>query len=208
MNKLSLLAVIGFLVFPILAHAELVILKNGSAVEGLITEKDSQKMKMDVKGVSMTYYWDEIEVIDGVVPTVPAPAPAFVPEPEMVPAVPVVQAKVSELSKKDLILDFIDVFGTRTSLDQNFDQLIKSVPPAQAQEFQKSIKVDDLIEGLVPIYDKYFTAEELQIYIDFYSSPAGRKLVETIPRVMTDSVGVSLKYFKDKIPNASVEKAK
>ncbi len=223
MKKFLPLWVVGFLVVPVLSQAELVILKNGSAVEGRIIEKDGQKVKLEVSGVPMTYYLDEIEVIDGVAPTT-AVSPASVPSapasavsnnlavpavaPAIAPTSPVSKPAPSGLSKKDLILKFIDVFGTRTSLTQNFDQLIKSVPPAQAQEMKKNVNIDELIEGLVPIYDKYFTAEEMESYIYFYSSPAGKKLVETIPHVMTDSVGVSLKYFKTKLPNIPAQEMK
>ena len=209
MNKFFILLVAGLLVVPVLAQAELVILKNGIAVEGTITERAGKKIIMDVKGVPMTYYLDEIEVIDGVVPTPQEePAPAVHTAVPAVAPTPFPQPTPSGLPKKDLILKFIDVFGTRTSLTQNFKQLTKSIPPAQAQEFERSVNVGELIQALVPIYDKYFTEEELQTYIDFFSSPAGKKLVETIPHVMTDSVGVSLKYFKEKLPSAPAPKAK
>lgn len=223
MNSKILLTMMLTAMVPFWAQAETVILKNGSAVEGKIIEKDGRKVKLEVNGVPMTYYLDEIEVIDGVAPTMAvtpspepsAPAPAVsnnlvVPAaaPVVVPAGPVSKPALSGLPKKDLILKFVDVFGTRTSLTQNFDQLIKSAPPAQANEIRKAVNVDEIIEGLVPIYDKYFTQEELQAYIDFYSSPAGRKLVETIPHVMTDSVGVSLKYFKAKLPSIPAEEMK
>ena len=192
------------------AYAEMVILKNGSAVEGVIAEKTGKKIIMDVKGVPMTYYLDEIEVIDGVAPKIQEdPVPAVVPS--VVPAAAqavVARPSISGLSKKDLILRFIDVFGTHTSLMQNFDQLTKSIPPKEAEVFQRSVKVEELIEALVPLYDKYFTEEELQTYVDFYSSPAGKKLVETIPHIMADSVGISLKYFKEKLPSAPAKPKK
>lgn len=204
-KQIYFLTVILVCFFVPAGSAELVILKNGSAVEGKITERVGKKIIMDIKGVAMTYYLDEIEVIDGVVPSAPAPAPVPVTKPAIAPAAHPIPPGTS---KKDLILEFIDVFGTRTSLTQNFEDVIKSAPSKQAKEFQKSVKVDEIIEALVPIYDKYFTPEELQAYIDFYSSPAGKKLVETIPHVMTDSVGVSLKYFQTKLPGIPAQEMK
>jgi hypothetical protein len=208
---------------------------------------------MDVDGVTLTYYLDNIQTINGidagvanpnpgppasaagvVAPPAPVetPAPAAITAPTPGPATqptqsttptppPAVAASAtvtapaavgqmppdafSELqyagiSKHDLILKFIDVFGTRDSLTRNLAELIKRSPPQQGQLIQKAVDIDELIEQLVPIYDKYFTDKDLMRYVDFYSSDSGQKLLQTVPKLMEDSVGVSLKYFKEKLP--------
>jgi hypothetical protein len=98
--------------------------------------------------------------------------------------------------KKDLILKFIDVFGTKKSMYANFAQMMNTLPPAQSEVFQKTFKVDEIIQDLVPLYDKHFTEADLKALIDFYTTPIGRKLVETIPLLMNESVEVSSKYFE------------
>lgn len=107
------------------------------------------------------------------------------------------------VQKKALILKFIDVFGTRTVMTKNLDAMINAISrqrPQEAQKFRDRIKVDEIIERLIPLYDKYFTEEDLKDYITFYSSPQGQKLVASIGSIMRDSVGVSVQYFREKFP--------
>ena len=53
-----------FLSFPIYTLAETVILKSGKTLEGKITDKTDKYIKIDVEGVLLTYYFNEIESID------------------------------------------------------------------------------------------------------------------------------------------------
>jgi uncharacterized protein len=48
-------------------------------------------------------------------------------------------------------------------------------------------RFDDLLEMLIPIYDKYYTNEDLEGLIAFYSTPLGRKLLKNSPDVLRDS---------------------
>ncbi|MDD5585050.1 MAG: hypothetical protein PHV55_08355, partial [Candidatus Omnitrophica bacterium] len=52
-------------------YAETIKLKNGKTVEGKILEKNSSSIKVDISGLSITYYVDEIENIDGVMISIP-----------------------------------------------------------------------------------------------------------------------------------------
>jgi len=47
------------------ASAETILLKSGKVVEGEIIERDKELIKVDFLGMSLTYYLDEIESIDG-----------------------------------------------------------------------------------------------------------------------------------------------
>ena len=79
--------------------------------------------------------------------------------------------------KKALILKFIDVFGTRQALTNNFDVMLKQIEkekPDEAQKIRQRVKIDEIIERLLPIYDRNFTSEDLKAFIDFYGSPRAR----------------------------------
>lgn len=56
--------------------AETVILKSGKIVDGKITEQTDKYIKVDFEGMSLTYYSDEIESIDGKKPG-QAPSPVI-----------------------------------------------------------------------------------------------------------------------------------
>ena len=115
-----------------------------------------------------------------------------------------VRAQEAAMDKKGLILKFIDVFGTKTVLTQNLEAMFKDLgaDDPQAKKIKENIKVDEIIELLVPIYDKQFSEEDLHAFIDFYSSPPGRKLLTGIPVIMRESVEASTKYFQEKFPEA------
>jgi hypothetical protein len=38
-----------------------------------------------------------------------------------------------------------------------------------------------IIADMVPVYERYFTQQEIQKYIDFYSTPEGKKLANSAP---------------------------
>ena len=102
-----------------------------------------------------------------------------------------------------MILKFIDVFGTRQALSNNFDLMLKQIEkekPDEAQKIRQRVKVDEIIERLLPIYDRNFTSVDLKAFIAFYGSPEGQKLIGTIPELMKESVQESVKYMEEKFP--------
>ena len=217
------------------ASAARVNLINGNVVQGNIIKQDSKSLQISVDGVTMTYYADEIKDIDGksfapvaepevaaqpqpapapvakpevVAKPQPAPAPAAEPAPVAEPEVAAPPAPVAgtmDQGKKALILKFIDVFGTRQALINNFDLMLKQIEkekPDEAQKIRERVKVDEIIERLLPIYDRNFSSDDLKAFIVFYGSAQGRKLISTIPELMKESVKESVKYMEEKFPEA------
>ena len=194
------------------ASAVTVNLTNGNAVQGDIVKQDSKSLQINVDGVAMTYYADEIKDVDGkpfaAEQTKPvAPAPVAKPEVAAQPApavpAPAFVAGTIDPDKKVLILKFIDVFGTRQALTANFGMILKQIEkekPDEAQKIRQRVKVDEIIERLLPIYDRNFTSEDLKSFIAFYGSAEGQKLIGTIPELMKESVQESVKYMEEKFP--------
>lgn len=71
---------------------------------------------------------------------------------------------------------------------------LKGMAPEAPEEFwieiQKEVHPEDIVELIVPIYDKYYTEEDVRQLIVFYESPVGRKMVEQMPAVMQESMQV------------------
>jgi uncharacterized protein len=175
-------------------NAATIHLKNGKAVTGTILEQNDKNVKVSVDGTTMTYYADEVQDIDGV---------ALAQAPKAQPLTGVIQPVASVPgAKRDLILKFIEVFGTKDAMAKNLEAMMQSLPAddPQSQKIKNNIKVDEIIEQLIPLYDKQFSEADLKGFIDFYSSPQGRKLVQSIPEIMRGSVEVSAKYFQEKFP--------
>lgn len=74
--------------------------------------------------------------------------------------------------------------------------LARSLPPGDYRDklidlfferFQSRLKVDELIEVSVPVYDKYFSKEDLAGLIAFYQTPLGQKVNSVLPKVLVET---------------------
>ena len=74
------------------------------------------------------------------------------------------------------------------------------------KEFEKA-SLNDLTEFLTPVYQKYFTQEELKELIKFYKSPIGKKMAKNSPFIMKESMEVGQKWGA-KMGEEFVEKMK
>ena len=192
-----------------LCWAETVYLTNGKKITGKIVQQDDQQIKIDVSGVMVTYFSDEIDRVEGATPTaapVASAAPeAKAPESSAPAATPTAASSTGptqavDASKKDLILTLIDVSGTRESMDSMFTQIISEAPPEQSGKLKEVFNLDEIISRFVPVYDKYFSSDDLTQLINFYKSSVGKKLIKVTPLLMEDSMAVSMEYFKEKMP--------
>jgi hypothetical protein len=65
MKKIILIVYVAVLLVPVTtASGELITLKNGKAVEGPVLEEKAGWIKVDIEGVGVTYYADEIKAIE------------------------------------------------------------------------------------------------------------------------------------------------
>jgi hypothetical protein len=90
-----------------------------------------------------------------------------------------VQQKVSE--EKIPITKTQNLSETTQKAGENMVEKLK-------QYIQKEIPLDKIIEEVYfPIYDKYFSTEELADIVKFYETPAGKKMVELGPKILQES---------------------
>lgn len=59
-----------FMTIPLSASAEVLVLKNGRRAEGKVVESTKEYIKIDVEGATVTFYRDEIESIEKIVPAI------------------------------------------------------------------------------------------------------------------------------------------
>jgi len=55
------------------------------------------------------------------------------------------------------------------------------------EEVHKAFTVERVNGYIIPIYDKYFTSEELSALIAFYESPLGKKVVSVLPQILSEA---------------------
>ena len=86
--------------------------------------------------------------------------------------------------------------ATAKSTEQYRDSLLATVPDndrgqafinAFMDSYQKKFNPDDMTDGLVAIYDKHFTEDEIKGLLQFYGSALGQKYAVEMPKVSAES---------------------
>ncbi|MCK5082201.1 MAG: DUF2059 domain-containing protein, partial [Candidatus Omnitrophica bacterium] len=168
--------------FCSMSSAETIYLKDGRVLREKIVERKSYYIITKVGRVFNKYYLGQIDRIE---------------EETLVDDMDVdrLEAEGVSIDKAKLIVVFINVSGVRRVMEENLKQVLNGVPEEQRGLYAKLFNVDEIIERLVPLYDKYYTEKELWDIVEFYESPAGKKILEVTPEIMKESIGLSLKYF-------------
>jgi uncharacterized protein len=121
-----------------------------------------------------------------------------------------IQAASSEAKQTNIdpgkradIQRLMDVAGTRSVMLNTMGSmtssmkplLVNSLPPGDYRDkliglflerFQANADLSRLLDLAVPVYDKYFSDEEIKGLIKFYESPLGHKTVSLLPQIMTE----------------------
>ena len=71
-----------------------------------------------------------------------------------------------------------------------YRQGLPQVPDEFWLNFAKKVKTEDLLDMLVPIYDRHLTHSEVTSLIEFFQSPVGKRLVSVQPEIMKESMQV------------------
>lgn len=107
--------------------------------------------------------------------------------------------------KRESIRTLLELTGMAKVADQmigqmfdSFSKNVPSVPPEVWDRMKKKMKADDLIELLTPVYDKYYTQEDLDGMIAFYRTPLGQKVVRTLPDVSREGFEIGQAWGKQK----------
>lgn len=75
-----------------------------------------------------------------------------------------------------------------------FKQTYVGVPAEVWDRFLEQAGGDELVELVIPIYERHLTHEDVKGLIAFYESPLGRKLVSKQPLIMEESMLVGQEW--------------
>lgn len=109
-------------------------------------------------------------------------------------------AKIDPAKEAD-IRKLLDVTGagnlalqTMTEMEKNMRPMLTSAfPPGEYREklidlfiakFHSKADAQTIVNLAVPVYDKYFTGEEIKGLIQFYGTPLGKKTLQSLPQLM------------------------
>ena len=125
------------------------------------------------------------------------------------------RARVQDQQAKQAdIRRLLQLTGAANLANQSMDGMEKSVktlmsdslPPGEYrdqlldlffQKFRSKRDTNQLIDLVVPIYDKYYTHEDIKALIAFYESPVAQKMVAVLPKVLQESQTAGMKWGGD-----------
>jgi uncharacterized protein len=75
-----------------------------------------------------------------------------------------------------------------------FQKNLPSVPDIFWKEFMSEVSPNELVDMVIPIYDKHFTHDDIKELIKFYSSPIGKKFIKVQPQLTYESMEVGQEW--------------
>lgn len=97
----------------------------------------------------------------------------------------------------------LDLVGTKELMQQSFGGsmsqikplVTRSLPPGEYREklvdlfferFQSKVDLEQFMNMAVPVYDKYFSSEEIKQLMKFYETPIGKKSISVLPQLTNE----------------------
>lgn len=103
--------------------------------------------------------------------------------------------------KRKEVEKMLELTGMEKLMTQMKGQMIAAFQkelPDGTQDFwdriKKKMDMHELIEKIIPVYDKYYTLEDLKAINAFYESSAGKKILATLPQVMQESMKIGQEW--------------
>ena len=185
--KKFLLTNLLIMILPAVAFADSVQLRDGRTITGKLIERNSYQIVIrDESGMLNRFYNDQVaNVIEG----------------EVAAPVTIDQAQFEGISsrKVGLIIRLLGANGTQRNLEKNIKDTIAQAPGPRKEEFKKIFDLNEILSKLIPVYDRYFSEEELSALVEFYESAAGQKLIQISSDLVKDAAQASLQYFEEKL---------
>jgi uncharacterized protein len=68
---------------------------------------------------------------------------------------------------------------------------IDSIVEALVTEMVSEYPTEEILEDIIPVYQKYLTSADVNAMIAFYSTPTGQKFIREMPAIMAESMQAS-----------------
>ena len=110
---------------------------------------------------------------------------------------------------KEDVQRYLDVIHSREMMTQMVDAMIKPMHQMIHEQFMKdkdklptdfearmnkmmddsmkSFPWDEMIQAMVPVYQKHFTKGDIDAIVAFYSAPTGQKMLKEMPAMMSEA---------------------
>ena len=79
----------------------------------------------------------------------------------------------------------------------SFKGIMPNVPDNFWREFMNEADMDELMDKLVPIYDKYLSHDDIKELVKFYESSAGKRYVKALPQISKESMTIGQEWGEE-----------
>jgi hypothetical protein len=123
------------------------------------------------------------------------------------------QQQADAATKQD-VEELLLVTGARQNIQVVWDSMAKQAASSAAEAYQRKhpnasplqvrkaaelagttiqkamqvLSIDELLEAMVPVYQRHLTHSDVRIIIDFYNSPTGQKMIKETPTMMAEGM--------------------
>jgi len=84
-----------------------------------------------------------------------------------------------------------------TQMLTNMKKAMPQVPEKFWTDFMKEVHTEELVDLIVPVYDRNLTHDDVKEIIRFYETPTGKKFVSVLPKITQESMVVGEKWGRD-----------
>jgi uncharacterized protein len=64
-------------------------------------------------------------------------------------------------------------------------------------DFWKDFPIDQMLDDMIPVYQKHLTKTDVDAMSTFYSSPTGKKLLSEMPAIMSESMQAMMPHLRE-----------
>lgn len=122
----------------------------------------------------------------------------------LISCAPAVRADDISPEKRAEIEKMLKVTGMEKLANQIMTQMLSTfkaqspdIPDAFWAKLQEQMDVHELIERIMPVYDKYYSLEDLKAVNAFYASPVGQKVLASLPQVTQECMKIGQEWGEE-----------
>jgi len=124
------------------------------------------------------------------------------------------QQQQDDAAKQADIRHLLAITGAGALANQSMDEVEKTIRPLLLnslpageyrdklvdlffEKFRLKRSGDQLVELIVPVYDKYYSDDEIKQMIQFYQTPLGQKMLSVLPKISAESQEAGQKWGEE-----------
>lgn len=107
---------------------------------------------------------------------------------------------MAKSASKEAIMSMMEKSGAISTSEKMVDQLFTMFEQQNPKnkdmlnKLKNKFDVKDLLNEMIPVYQKYYSAEDIENLNKFYATPTGQKMIKTMPDIAKESMVVSQQW--------------